>query len=175
MRCVEADDRGFFRFVDVLGDEYYLVFAIPPAEGPSMREFTYLGVSASSREIWRGLTLYPHSISGKAPRAASPEALFQLLRLGSPADAIVWTFLAEGSGSFSVSNVPHGHDRVQVSHGAGGMAVRSLPFDIEGGRALVASVNGCLGRLCSSRVCKFVFQCRQAVRGRHQFLRRDAC
>ena len=66
LRRVDADDQGFFRFVDVPGDEPYFVFATPPGGGPAMREFVHFSVPASIREIWRELTLHPHSISGKA-------------------------------------------------------------------------------------------------------------
>ena len=51
VRRVEADDRGFFRFVNVPGNEPYFVFALPPGEGPVMREFVYFGVPTPRREI----------------------------------------------------------------------------------------------------------------------------
>jgi hypothetical protein len=135
LRRVDADDQGFFRFVDVPGDEPYLVFAIPPGGGPAMRELAHFGVPASTREIWRDLTLHPHSISGNAPPVSSPKALFELVRFGSAPDTIVWTFRAEGPGTFTVSNVPHGRYRVHLPQATGGVEARSLPFDIGDGQS----------------------------------------
>lgn len=59
----------------------------------------------------------------------------QLVRVEGKAEPVVWTFRAEPSGRFTVSNVPHGRYSVQVMHGDGKPVVRSLPFDVGDGRS----------------------------------------
>ncbi|HZW35217.1 MAG TPA: carboxypeptidase-like regulatory domain-containing protein, partial [Isosphaeraceae bacterium] len=59
VRHVEADDQGFFQFLDVPGNEPYFVFALPPGDENAMRSFEYFGVGHFQREVWRELSLHP--------------------------------------------------------------------------------------------------------------------
>jgi hypothetical protein len=179
MRRVETDEQGLFRFVDVPGNEPYLVFALPPGDEQAMRDFEYFGVGFLQREVWRELTLHPHRVTGTidgvtptadgaalssrrptgemAPegrvrgsgsavgeesaaegRVSGYSTTVQLVRLDGPSERIVWTFRAEPLGRFTVSNVPHGHYRVQVARGTSEPFAPSLPFDVGDGRSETA-------------------------------------
>jgi hypothetical protein len=136
MRRVETDAHGYFRFADVPGDEPYFMFAVPPAEADAMRSFEYFGVASSQREVWRALTLHPHSVAGKAPDGHSTKAALQLVLTDRDAERVLWSFHVGEVGRFSVANVPHGRYRVQVPSGEGGkIAARSLPFDVRDGES----------------------------------------
>ena len=160
VRRVETDEQGFFRFVDVPGNEPYFVFALPPDDTNAMRSSEYFGVGFLQREVWRELTLHPHRVTGTVPpfplagagtmpirrateglrnehtgSAGSGGLTLQLVRVEGQSEPIMWTFRAEPSGRLTVSNVPHGRYRVQVMQGDGKPAVRSLPFDVGDGRS----------------------------------------
>ena len=144
VRRVEADDRGFFRLTTYRAMSRTLYSRFSAGEGPVMREFVYFGVPTPRRE----LTLHPHVIRGK-PREVSPEAVFQLVRPGSAADTIVWTFPAEASGTFSVQRAawPLLRSGIAGSWRSGRpiLALRYRRGSIGGGRELVDSANRRLG------------------------------
>ncbi len=162
VRRVETDEQGYFRFFDVPGNEPYFVFAVPPGDVDAMRSFEYFGVGFFQREVWRELTLHPHRVTGAIPQspagpeerdttlvrragdgfatrqsssAAFPDATVQLARLEGQTERVVWTFRADHSGWFTVSNVHHGRYRVRVSRDDGKNIVRSLPFDVGDGQS----------------------------------------
>ncbi|MHB1559386.1 MAG: carboxypeptidase-like regulatory domain-containing protein, partial [Isosphaeraceae bacterium] len=145
LRRVETDEHGFFRFLDVPGNEPYLVFALPPDDANAMRGLHYFGVGFSQREVWRELILHPHRVTGTidglviraddAPPEAPANTLLQLVRLEGQSERIAWTFRTVPSGRFIVSNVAHGRYRVQVTLGDGKPVVQTLPFDVGDGRS----------------------------------------
>lgn len=64
VRRVETDEQGFFRFVDVPGNEPYFVFALPPGDVNANRSSEHFGVGIFQREVWRDLTLHAHRVTG---------------------------------------------------------------------------------------------------------------
>ncbi len=157
VRRVETDEHGFFRFFDVPGNVPYFLFALPSGEENAIRNFEYFGVGFSQREIWRELTLHPHRVTGtivgledqggvgvSSPRPAGEKVpdrrvsggsiSLQLARIEGQSPRVVWTFRADPSGQFTVSNVSHGRYRVQVTQGDSKLSVSSLPFDVGDGR-----------------------------------------
>jgi len=136
VRRVETDDQGFFRFLDVPGNEPYFVFAVPPGDASAIRSFEHFGVGFLQREVWRELTLHPHRVTGLVD-AASPESVLQLVRIDEGKERVIWSFCADPSGRFTVANVPHGWYRVQTSPGERGRAARSLPLEVTDGRSEV--------------------------------------
>jgi hypothetical protein len=162
VRRVDTDEQGFFRFLDVPGNEPYFVFALPPGDANAMRSFEYFGVGFFQREVWRELTLHPHRVAGAVSQSpAGPGkgdtrrtrparegrttrqsgsagisgVTLQLVWLEGQTERVVWTFGAEYSGEFTISNVPHGRYRVQVSQDDVKDVVRSLPFDVGEGQS----------------------------------------
>ncbi len=136
VRRVETDEHGYFRFMDVPGNEPYFVFALPPGENASMKNFDQFGVPPLLREVWRDLTLHPHRVTGLVA-AASNESVLQLVRIDESEERVIWSFRAETSGRFSVANVPHGRYRVRTSPGGQGKDARSLPLEVTDGRSEV--------------------------------------
>ena len=130
LRRAETDEQGFFRFSDVPGDEPYFIFALPPGDDDAMRAPEYFGVAAPQREVWRTLTLHPHSVTGSAPANSSGKAPLRLVLIGRDGERPVWSFKAAEGGRFAVANVPHGRYRIHVDSGEGGVLARSLPFDV---------------------------------------------
>jgi len=162
VRRVETDEQGFFRFLDVPGNEPYFVFAVPPGDASAIRSFDHFGVGYFQREVWRELTLHPHRVTGAIPQspdwrgegyttpirrareefakgreslAAVPGVALQLVRLDGQTERVVWTFRAERSGGFTVSNAAHGRYRVDMSRDDGKKSVPSLPFDVGDGHS----------------------------------------
>jgi hypothetical protein len=135
IRRVEADEQGFFRFSDVPGDEPYFIFAVPSGDDNAVRGFEYFGIAAQQREVWRVLTLHPHRVVGNSPEGMSANDLFQLVLIDRNGERLLWTFHAGETARFSLTNVPHGRYRVQVSSGEGGQIARSLPFEVGDGQS----------------------------------------
>ncbi|MFI5454083.1 MAG: hypothetical protein ACHRXM_01390 [Isosphaerales bacterium] len=136
VRRVETDDQGFFRFLDVPGNEPYFVFAAPPGEDRAMRSFDYFGVGFLQREVWRELTLHPHRVTGSLI-GADPKSILQLVLLESRDQRVLWSFSADDEGLFAVANVPHGRYRVQATSKSRGESARSLPFEIGDGKEVL--------------------------------------
>jgi hypothetical protein len=162
VRWVETDAQGFFRFLDVPGNEPYVVFAVPPIVENAMRNFEYFGVGLFQREVWRDLTLHPHRVTGSvadlwrtrlgaatrereavsaagsetkiAPSVPHANILLHLVRIDVKSEPIVWSFRAEPTGKFTVTNLPHGHYSVRVTQGDGKKVADSLVFDIGDGQ-----------------------------------------
>ena len=146
LQRVESDEHGYYRFGNVPGGEPYFVFAVPPGDENSIRNFEYFGVGPLQREVWRSLELHPHRISGSLnplfrmrESEARPDsgwkALLHLARIEGKAESIVWSFRAEPSGKFAVANVAHGRYCVQSSQNESGTFIRSLPFEVGDGQS----------------------------------------
>ncbi len=133
VKRVEADEHGFYHFVDVPGDEPYFVFAQPPGEETAMRNFDYFAIASSQREVWRDQTLHPHRVTGNLIRASAGSRL-QLVRIGAKAEQVLWTFDAEPSGQFAIANVPHGRYRVRILSQDQGKTTPTLPFEVVEGK-----------------------------------------
>ena len=132
LRRVETDDQGYFQFAGVPGGEPYFVFALPPGDITAMRHYDYFGVPALLREVWRELTLHPHRVTGLV-EAASAESVFQLVHVDEGKERVLWSFRAEPSGRFTITNVPHGRYRVQTLPAKRGRVARSLPLEVKDG------------------------------------------
>ena len=143
VRRVEADEQGFFRFSDVPANEPYFLFALPPGDGNAMKTFEHFVVGFVQREVWHELTLHPHRIKGTLQRLSptreedmsEPPGSHSLLlvRAEGGAEQVVWTIQSEPSGRFTVSNVPHGQYRVQVTRRGARAPAHSLPFEVGDG------------------------------------------
>ena len=68
MRRVETDEQGYFRFMDVPGDEPYFTFAVPAGETNAVRTFEYFGMGSLQREALACAGTAPAPSDGRPAR-----------------------------------------------------------------------------------------------------------
>lgn len=130
LKRIETDEQGYFRADGLPGDEPYFAFALPAGEETAFREFQYFSVPALRREVWVGLTIHAHRVSGEVARM-SPDSFLQLVRTEPEGDRAITRISVTPSGSFSIANVPHGKYRVVHIYTQGGEPIaRSVPFEV---------------------------------------------
>lgn len=128
LQRVTTDEHGFFRVPNVPADAPYFMFALPADDRTAIKNFVHPTFESSRREVWQGLTVFPHRVVGEL--ADAPGAQIDLFRQDAGADRVVWTFYADNVGKFEISNVPHGIYRLVAKALKTNKVFQSRPFEV---------------------------------------------